>query len=146
MVKKNMSELIRFDYTPECKTCQFRKELGLLEYCCGFVIDLIRKKRFEEMKEKVYDYIDFNEELGILDYSNLLFTNDDEYTVTVTFQNILREDKKLILRKVREALMDSFYFNHVNFEKNSLTRKEFNQEPVIIQSKIDEYLSRADIV
>ena len=42
--------------------------------------------------------------------------------------------------------MDSFYFNHVNFEKNSLTRKEFNQEPVIIQSKIDEYLSRADIV
>ena len=73
MVKKNMSELIRFDYTPECKTCQFRKELGLLEYCCGFVIDLIRKKRFEEMKEKVYDYIDFNEELGILDYSNLLF-------------------------------------------------------------------------
>ena len=135
----HINKLKRFDFTPECKTCQYRKELGLLEYCCGFVIDEIRRQRFEQMKEKVYNYIDFSEDLTLINPDNLLFTKDTEWSVTITFQTNLKEDKKLILSKIREALMDSMYFNHINFGKDTLIRKDYNQDPVPIQSVLDKY-------
>lgn len=135
----HINKLKRFDFTPECKTCQYRKELGLLEYCCGFVIDEIRRQRFEQMKEKVYNYIDFSEDLTLINPDNLLFTKDTEWSVTITFQTNLKEDKKLILSKIREALMDSTYFNHINFGKDTLIRKDYNQDPVPIQSVLDKY-------
>lgn len=134
-----MSDLKRFDFTPECKTCQYRKELGMLEYCCGFVIDEIRRQRFEQMKDMVYNYVDFTEDLTLMNPDNILFTKDTEWSVTITFQTNLKEEKKLILRKLREAVMNSMYFNHVNFGKDTLIRNDFNQEPLQIQSVLDKY-------
>ena len=135
----NFNDLRRFDFTPECKTCQYRKELGLLEYCCGFVIDEIRRQRFEQMKDMVYNYADFTEDLSLINLDNLLFQKDTEYSVTLTFQTNLKEDKKLILRKLREAVLESMYFNHVNFAKDTLIRKDFNQEPLQIQAVLDNF-------
>ena len=143
-MQRNFSELKRFDFTSECKTCQFRKELGLLEYCCGFFIDMVRKERFDKMKETVYDYIHNEEDLNIIDTNNALFQKDTEFSVVLSFQTNLREDRKLILKHLREAVMDSIYFNHVNFKKDSLIKMEFNQEPFIIQSTIAEYLQEVD--
>lgn len=135
----NIDNLRRFDFTPECKTCQYRKELGLLEYCCGFVIDEIRRQRFEQMKNMVYNYADFSENLNLMNPENILFTKDTEWNVTITFQTNLKEDKKLILHKLKEAVMDSMYFNHVDFAKDSLIRKDFNQEPLQIQAILDKF-------
>jgi len=143
-MQRNLNELKRFDFTTECKSCPYSRDLGLLEYCCGFVIDLIRKERFEKMKDKVYDYVYNEEDLNILDSSNVLFQNDTEFSVTLTFQTNLREDKHLILKELRQAVMDSMYFNHVNFEKDTFTKKEYNKEPLILQSTMDKYLERAD--
>lgn len=135
----NLNDLRRFDFTPECKTCKYRKELGLLEYCCGFVIDEIRRQRFEQMKDIVYNYADFSEDLSNIDMDNVLFQKDTEWSVTVTFQTNLKENKKLILSKLREAIMESMYFNHVNFVKDTLLRKDFNQEPLHIQAVLDNF-------
>lgn len=135
----NLNDLRRFDFTPECKTCKYRKELGLLEYCCGFVIDEIRRQRFEQMKDIVYNYADFSEDLNNIDMDNILFQKDTEWNVTVTFQTNLKENKKLILSKLREAIMESMYFNHVNFVKDTLLRKDFNQEPLPIQAVLDNF-------
>ena len=143
MMINHMSDLRRFDFTPECKTCQYRKELGMLEYCCGFVIDEIRRQRFEQMKDMVYNYADFTEDLTLMNPDNILFTKDTEWSVTITFQTNLKEEKKLILRKLREAVMTSMYFNHVNFGKDTLIRKDFNQEPLQIQSVLDKYCMEA---
>lgn len=139
----NLNNLRRFDFTPECKTCKYRKELGLLEYCCGFVIDEIRRQRFEQMKDIVYNYADFSEDLSNIDMDNILFQKDTEWNVTVTFQTNLKEDKKLILSKLREAIMESMYFNHVNFVKDTLLRKDFNQEPLPIQAVLDNFIDGA---
>lgn len=139
-MQKNVNDLKRFDFTNECKNCEFRKDLGLLEYCCGFVVDLIHNERLNKMKKAVYDYIDKGDDLSILDESNVLFQNDTEFSVTLTFQTNLNEDKKLILNQLRQAVMDSSYFNHVNFVKDSLTKKEYNKPSFVMQSTIDEYL------
>lgn len=135
----NLADLRRFDFTPECKTCQYRKELGLLEYCCGFVIDEIRRQRFEKMKTIVYNYADFSDDLSLVNPSNMLFQKDTEWSVTLTFQTNLKEEKKLILRKLREAVLESMYFNHVNFAKDTLIRKDFNSEPLQIQAVLDNF-------
>ncbi|WP_405285896.1 hypothetical protein [Methanobrevibacter sp.] len=139
----HMNNLRRFDFTPECKTCQYRKELGLLEYCCGFVIEEIRRQRFEQMKNMVYNYANFSEELTLIDPTNILFENDTEWSVTLTFKTNLKEDKNLILSKIREALMENMYFNHIHFDKDTLIRKDYNQEPVPIQSILDTYYMEA---
>ncbi len=137
---KNLKDLRRFDFTPECKTCQYRKELGMLEYCCGFVIDEIRKQRFQQMKDTVYEYMDFSEDLTLVDPTNILFQADDEWSVTVTFKTNLKHDKKLILKQLRAALLDSLYFHNVNFKKDSLYFKKFNYEPEqFLQSTIEEF-------
>ena len=137
---KNLKDLRRFDFTPECKTCQYRKELGMLEYCCGFVIDEIRKQRFQQMKDTVYEYMDFSEDLTLVDPTNILFQADDEWSVTVTFKTNLKHDKKLILKQLRAALLDSLYFHNVNFNKDSLYFKKFNYEPEqFLQSTIEEF-------
>lgn len=143
-MQRNLNDLKRFDFTEECRTCQFRRDLGLLEYCCGFFMDMLHKERFSKMKDKVYDYIHNEENLNILDTSNVLFQNDTEFSVTLTFQTNLREDKKLILQQLRQAVMDSMYFNHVNFKKDTLTKKEHDNEPLILQSTIDSYIPGVD--
>ena len=135
----NLSDLRRFDFTPECKTCKYRKELGLLEYCCGFVIDEIRRQRFEQMKDMVYNYADFSEDLSLINPDNMLFQKDTEWSVTLTFQTNLKEDKKLILKQLRRAILESMYFNHVNFAKDTLIRKDFNTEPLQIQAILDTF-------
>lgn len=143
-MQRNLNDLKRFDFTPECKTCQFKKDLGLLEYCCSFVMDMIRKERFDKMKDKVYDYMHNDDDLNVIDTGNVLFQNDTEFSVTLTFQTNLREDKKLILKQLREAVMDSMYFNHVNFKKDTLTKKEYSKEAFILQSTIDKYMPGDD--
>ena len=135
----NLVDLRRFDFTPECKSCKYRKELGLLEYCCGFVIDEIRRQRFEQMKDMVYNYADFSEDLSLINPSNMLFQKDTEWSVTLTFQTNLKEDRKLILKQLRRAILESMYFNHVNFAKDALIRKDFNTEPLQIQSILDTF-------
>lgn len=135
----NLADLRRFDFTHECKTCKYRKELGLLEYCCGFVIDEIRRQRFEQMKDIVYNYADFSEDLSLINPSNMLFQKDTEWSVTLTFQTNLKEDKKLILKQLRRAILESMYFNHVNFAKDTLISKDFNTEPLQIQAILDTF-------
>lgn len=135
----HLSDLRRFDFTTECKTCPYRRELGLLEYCCSFVIDEIRRQRFEQMKEMVHNYADFSEDLTLINPDNMLFQKDTEWSVTITFQTNLKEEKKLILQKLREAIINSMYFNHVNFAKDTLIRKDFNQEPLQIQAVLDNF-------
>lgn len=137
---KHVNDLRRFDFTPECKTCQYRKELGLLEYCCGFVFDEIRRQRFQQLKDTVYEYMDFSDELTVIDPDNILFQSDDEWSVTLTFKTNLKHDKKLILKQIREALLESIYFNNINFGKDSLYHKKFNYEPErFLQSTIEEF-------
>ena len=40
--------------------------------------------------------------------------------------------------------MDSMYFNHVNFKKDTLTKKEYSKEAFILQSTIDKYMPGDD--
>ena len=132
----NINDLKRFDFTPECKTCKYRTELGLFEYCCSFVIDEIRKQRFDLMKKEVFNYANFGEHLEHLDPGNILFQKGDEWTVQLTFQTNLMEDKKVVLRELKKAIEKSMFFNHVNFDKDTLLKKEFNAEPFLVQTKI----------
>ncbi|WP_405316188.1 hypothetical protein [Methanobrevibacter sp.] len=139
MNKKHIDELVRFEFTDNCKDCKFRKELGFLEYSCGFVIDFIRRERFEQMKNNVYDYMKFSDDLSLIDPDNIFFNDDGEWGVMLTFKTNLKPDKKLILRQLRAAILDSIYFNNVNFGKDSLYYKEFNKEPDYLQSTIEEF-------
>lgn len=141
---KNINDLRRFDFTSECKTCPYSRELGVLEYCCSFVLELIQKQRFEKMKQEVYNYLNHDEDLSLIDPDNMFFENDTEFSVVLTFQTNLKHDNKTILRELRDAIMDNVYFNHVNFKKDSLVKMEYNQEPFIIQSTIDSYLQGVD--
>lgn len=138
----NINDLKRFDFTPECKTCKYRTELGLFEYCCSFVIDEIRKQRFDLMKKEVFNYANFGEHLEHLDPSNILFQKDDEWTVQLTFQTNLMEDK--VLHELEKAIEKSMFFNHVNVTKDTL-KKEFNTEPFLVQTKIDEFMENGEI-
>ena len=110
-----------------------------MEYGCGFIIDFIRNERFERMKSNVYDYLDFNDMLSLIDPDNILFQDDGEWSVMLTFKTNLKHDKKLILRELRAALLDSIFFNNVNFGKDTLSYKKFNESPDYFQSTIEEF-------
>ena len=138
---KNIDDLNRFDFTSECKTCQYRKELGVMEYCCQFVYDLLISDRMKTLREQVESYTDFDDELNKMDKDNVFFSDDVEYSVTVTFKTNLRKDKKLILSEIRKSLLDSQYFNSVNLVKDTLYRQEYNNDRELVNSTLDEYLT-----
>ena len=85
----NINDLKRFDFTPECKTCKYRTELGLFEYCCSFVIDEIRKQRFDLMKK---------------DNPHLINTYAKVYNrVNNMFENEVKNFAEDVIRKVNET-------------------------------------------
>ena len=55
------------------------------------------------------------------------------------------EDKKVVLRELKKAIEKSMFFNHVNFDKDTLFKKEFNAEPFLVQTKIDEFMENGEI-
>lgn len=145
-MKVNIEELRRFDFTPECKSCPYCKELGLLEYCCGFVIDEIRKKRFQQMKDKVYEYMDFSEDLTVLDPSNVLFQRDDTWSVKLNFKTNLKPNKDLVLKHLTNLISDSMYFKEVDFNRDSLKHTDESVKDVVFQTKIDSFIKDKESV
>ena len=136
MIKK-IDDLIRFDFTSKCKTCKFKKELNDFEYCCSFVYEQLQKENLNTLKKSiksdVLNYIFFDDTLEKMDYNNIYFDNDSEYGVVITFKTNLKQDKKLILKELRDSVIKSKYFNNVNFWKDTLYKQEYNEEPQIIE-------------
>lgn len=110
---KQYTELVRFDYTDECRSCKFRKDLGLLEYCCSFVYDLIYEKKLLQLKRNVVDYILDESLLEKMDYSKVLF-NEDTFTLTVKLKTNLKDS--YIKSELERILNESIYFTGVMVE------------------------------
>lgn len=143
---KHINNLKRFDFTPNCKTCPYCKNLGTLEYCCSFVIDIMQQDRFHELKKHIIEYVLFDEELVKVEPSNVFFDDDSEWGVTLTFKTNLREEKRLILQELRKALMKSPYFTNIHFSKDSLYKQKHEDYKEYLVSGLDEYLHDEGLV
>ena len=131
---KNVNELRRFDFTSKCKTCPFVKKYNDYEYCCSFVLNYFKGQSLQNVKEEVTAYVNGEDfDLGIINPNNICFTNDDEFGVTVLFQTNLNIEKWIILNELRKAILKSPYFTNVNFIRDSLYHKKFNEEQVTLE-------------
>ena len=119
MVVKNINDLIRFDFTDECKNCIFRKQFSQFEYCCSFVFEQLEKNYSNLLKKQVLSYIFLDDNLHKINPSNIYF-QDDELNVVMTFKTNLKEDKQLILQELKKAVSNSPYFTSVHFVKDTL--------------------------
>lgn len=131
---KHINELRRFDFTGNCKQCQFVKKYNELEYCCSFVLNYFKGRSLQNVKEDVQAYVDGEDfDLSIINPDNICFTNDDEFGVRLLFQTNLNIEKWVILRELRKAILKSPYFANVNFIYGSLYHKKFNEEQVTLE-------------
>lgn len=121
---KNIKDLKRFDFTSDCKTCVYRKDLGVLEYCCGFVYDMLQEKRLMDLKKHILEYILVDDSLDNVNPVNVIFQDETKYGVTLTFKTNLIEEKQVILNEIHKALSKSPYFSSVGFDVDSLYKEE----------------------
>ena len=140
---KNITDLQKYDFTQECRNCKYRKDIGLMEYCCSFVIELLEQERLNNLKRNIVGYI-LEDNLSKIDNTNILFDKDTDWTVSLIFKTNLREEKSLILRELRRALLDSPFFTGVNFIQGSLYKHEYGKEAVIVESTLDKYLKKTE--
>lgn len=139
---KNINALKRFDFTPNCRTCEFRKDLGELEYCCSFVFEQMQQERLLELKKHIIEYVLFDDDLIKIEPSNVCFNEEDEWSVTLNFRTNLREDKTLIVNEIIKAISKSPYFRKISFVEDSLIKADHNGNPQIIESVLDDYIKK----
>ena len=135
-MKTKLEDLKRYDFTSECKTCKYSRDLGLLEYCCGFVIDEIRRQKFEDMKKTVYEYMDFDDDLSLINPHNILFTEEDDWKVTLNFKTNLKHDRETIINELVKCLNNNLFFTNVKAE--SLEYQPISS--IVSQTRIDSYI------
>ncbi len=109
---KNINNLVRYDFTSECRTCKYRKSLGVLEYCCSFVYDLIHKQKRLGLQKHILEYVLMEDGMEKINHENLLFSDDKEWTVTLKFKTNLHSH--LILSEIEDLLVKSSYFKEVS--------------------------------
>ena len=110
---KHYNELKRFQYTDECETCRYRKDLGLLEYCCSFVYDLIYEERLRQLKKEIINYIVDESLLEKVDSDKVLF-NGDVLNLNVKLKTNLKDE--YVKSELERLLNESIYFKGVCVE------------------------------
>lgn len=132
---KNIDNLKRFDFTENCRYCEFKKDLGVLEYCCSFVYDIIQEQRLNEVKKSILDYVFFDNQLENIKTENTFFNEDTEWSITINFKTNLIEDERVILSELRKQLQKSPYFSKIH-----LNRLQKNTNRLNGISNLDKYM------
>ena len=135
---KNIDNLKRFDFTSECKTCKFKKELGVLEYCCSFVYEIIQEQQLHELKKNILEYVFLDDLFEQIKTENILFSEDDEWSVNLKFKTNLFEEKDIISNELCKALMKSPYFNSIRLNDLKKTNHKYKKSLMTL----DKYIVR----
>ena len=128
---KHMDSLVRFDFTSDCKTCNYRKELGFMEYCCSFVYDILEKEKLLTMKREILDYVLFDD-LSKINPQNIFFSSEDDvWSATIYFKTNLIPNEQVIRSEINDTMNKSRYFKDSVVMGLSEPRKKSGADDIV---------------